>query len=202
MKITKEPKDMAWFIDTVLIRDVENVAKQGGEYLSFSLMTQGLETLGALLDSHPMEIEGQSSARFTSAVDRWMPVCYHPFNNLGRNDPHYLYGGLRCGMAHIMRPQKRIMLKGSSPHYSNLEKVTFGGNDYLIVVVEDFLRDYLAACRQAKADLPGLPKGSDFHLTIYTVEEDDPEGGYTISTTLSSDDIPQIQTFLTGQYSP
>ena len=202
MKITKEPKDMAWFIDTVLIRDVQNVATQGGEYLSFSLMTQGLETLGALLDTDPIDAEGKSAKRFKAAVNKWMPAGYHPYNNLTKRDPHYLYGGLRCGMAHIMRPQKRIMLKGSSPHYSNLEKVTFGTEDYLIIVVQDFLSDYLAACRQAKVDLPTLPKGSDFHLTIYTVEEEDPVTGSTLSTTLSSEDIPQIQTFVTGQYNP
>lgn len=194
---------MAWFIETVLINDVQKVANQGVEYLSFSLMTQGLETLGALLDTRPMDAEGMSAERFKAAVNKWMPGDYHPFNNLTKNDPHYLYGGLRCGMAHIMRPQKRIMLTGASPHYSNLEKVSIsGGSDYLIIVVEDFLTDYLAACRQANSDLASLPKGNDFHLTIYTVEEDNPATGSSLSTTLSSEDIPQVQTYVTGQYAP
>ncbi len=149
------------FISTVLIDGVRKMTYEAGlGYLAAGTIGIGIEFLGACVDSHPFAVERQSKARFKKGIDEFMAkidVRYATYN--AEASPYYLYKQLRCGMAHIARPQGKVAftgrdsgLKDGLAHMEVCVEL-----DKLVVFVESFCDDFISACDDLKKRLPSLP---------------------------------------------
>jgi hypothetical protein len=140
------------FIQGFLIDEFKKIQQdEGHHYLSFSLICQGIEFLGACLDSEPFSAKGLSAARFRRAIYDLFPASYHKFNQ-GSGRPFDLYENLRCGLLHVILPESPFGLirraekdKGEVHH---LEVKEIRGIDRLVLVSEDLFDDYERACKE------------------------------------------------------
>jgi hypothetical protein len=140
------------FIQKVLIDEFKEIQQdEGHPYISFSLICQGIEFLGACLDSEPFSAKGLSAPRFRRAIYDLFPRSYHKFNQ-GSGKPFDLYENLRCGLIHVILPGSRLELiqrtekaKFSANH---LEVKEIRGIDRLVLVSEDLFEDYERACQE------------------------------------------------------
>jgi len=140
------------FIQKVLIDEFKEIQQdEGHPYISFSLICQGIEFLGACLDSEPFSAKGLSAPRFRRAMYDLFPTSYRKFNQ-GTGKPFDLYENLRCGLIHVILPGSRLDLirrtekaKFSANH---LEVKEIQGIDRLVLVSEDLFEDYERACEE------------------------------------------------------
>jgi hypothetical protein len=140
------------FIQKVLIDEFREIGQDKGHpYISFSLICQGIEFLGACLDSEPFSAKGLSAPRFRRAIYDLFPTSYRKFNQ-GTGKPFDLYENLRCGLIHVVLPGSRLELirriekaKFSANH---LEVKEIRGIDRLVLVLEDLFEDYERACQE------------------------------------------------------
>jgi len=140
------------FIQKVLIDEFKEIQQdEGHPYISFSLICQGIEFLGACLDSEPFSAKGLSAPRFRRAIYDLFPTSYRKFNQ-GTGKPFDLYENLRCGLIHVILPGSRLELirrtektKFSANH---LEVKEIRGIDRLVLVSEDLFEDYERACQE------------------------------------------------------
>ena len=158
------------FIQKVLIDEFKTI-QQGEDhhYISFSLISQGIEFLGACLDSEPFSAKGLSAPRFRIAIHDIFPVAYHPFNQ-GTGQPYDLYENLRCGLLHVILPGSRLELIRRSEtatfDVNHLEIKEILGINRLVLVSEDLFDDYEKAgkeiiARIADGRLGGWKFGGD-----------------------------------------
>lgn len=150
--LIREDQTIEWFVDTVLVRDIRTVIQSGAGYLAFSLIAQGIELLGALLDEQEFNDSNLSEDRFRTALRELFPKTYMGHSTKGAE--FYLYEDLRCGMAHVLRPQGRIGFIGRTEaremRVSHLQPVDHEGRRLLVLVLEDLFDDFSEACRKAK----------------------------------------------------
>jgi len=150
--LVREEQTIEWFIDTILVRDMWTVIQGGAGYLAFSLIAQGIELLGALLDEQEFNDSNLSEDRFRTALRELFPKSYTGHST--KEAEFYLYEDLRCGMAHVLRPQGRIGFIGRTEaremRVSNLQAVNYEARKLLVLVLEDFFDDFAEACRKAK----------------------------------------------------
>jgi hypothetical protein len=140
------------FIQKVLVEELREIQQdEGHHYISFSLICQGIEFLGACLDSEPFSAKGRSAARFRRAVYDLFPASYRPFNQ-GTGRPFDLYENLRCGLLHVISPESPIELIQQSEKkkfaVNHLEVKEIRGIDRLVLVSEDLFDDYEKACKE------------------------------------------------------
>lgn len=144
-------KTLREIIEGVLIAELKTIQQtHGHHYLSFGLIAQGIEFLGACLDSSAFHQPGLSKDRFRQAICDLFPYEYKKFND--RKSPFDLYTHLRCGLLHVVIPGSPIELIQES------EKLFFGaehlqvkhirGRERLVLVSQDLFRDFEEACRQ------------------------------------------------------
>ena len=162
------------FIQKVLIEELRKIQQdEGHHYILFSLMCQGIEFLGACLDSEPFSAKGRSAARFRRAVYDLFPASYRPFN-LGTGRPFDLYENLRCGLLHAILPESPIELLQESEKgkfdVHHLEVKEIRGIDRLILVSEDLFDDYEKACKEIIARIrDGRLRGWKFEGDVLTI---------------------------------
>jgi hypothetical protein len=155
------------FIQKVLIDEFKKVQQdEGHSYLSLSLLSQGIEFLGACLDSEPFSAKGLSAPRFRRAIYDLFPTPYHPFNQ-GSGKPFDLYENLRCGLWHVILPGSRLELIRRSDKEkfdaNHLEIKEIRGMDRLVLVSEDLFDDYEKACEEIIARIrDGRSRGWKF----------------------------------------
>jgi len=155
------------FIQKVLVEEFREIQQdQGHYYISFSLICQGIEFLGACLDSEPFSAKGRSAARFRRAVYDLFPASYRKFNQ-GSGRPFDLYENLRCGLQHVILPESPIELIQQSEREKfdaiHLEVKEIRGIDRLVLVSEDLFDDYEKACKEIIARIgDGRLKGWKF----------------------------------------
>jgi hypothetical protein len=160
------------FVNTVFLDELRRMTYDYGlHYLAFGTIAVGIEFLGACEDLHPFEHPGQSKSRFTLGIDKYMANVdsrYSSYNN--ENSLFFLYKHLRCGMAHIMRPQGNIGFtcreaaqKAGHSHLSLLH-----GEHVLLMTAEDFYDDFEKACGFLLSDLPNKtePKFQSIYLPV------------------------------------
>lgn len=138
------------FIQNVLITELKVIQqKEGHHYLSFGLIAQGIEFLGACLDNKDFFIDGKSRKRFDNAIKVLFPPSYHIFLT-GKSKPYDLYENLRCGLLHVVLPKRDVeLIQGAEiKDYGNhLEKVVIEKKERLILVSQRFFEDFESACR-------------------------------------------------------
>jgi hypothetical protein len=127
---------------------------EGHHYISFTLICQGIEFLGACLDSEPFSAKGLSAARFRRAIYDLFPISYHQFNQ-GSGRPFDLYENLRCGLLQvILRELPLELIRQSEKEKFNadhLEVKEIRGINRLVLVSEDLFQDYEKACQEIVA---------------------------------------------------
>ena len=161
------------FIQKVLIEEFREVQQdEGHPYISFSLICQGIEFLGACLDSEPFSAKGRSAARFRRAVYDLFPVSYRPFNQ-GTGRPFDLYENLRSGLLHVILPESPIELIQQSEKaklgFNHLEVKEIRGMDRLVLVSEDLFDDYEKACKEIIARIrDGRLRGWKYERDVLT----------------------------------
>lgn len=136
------------FIENILIEEIYDIQRNGNHhYLSFGLISQGIEFLGACLDEEEFHKAGLSRNRFRKAIKDLFPIEYQTFND--KNNPFDLYTNLRCGVLHIVLPKINLELiqKNEIPRFnaSHLEFSSLRGNKRLILVSQDFYDDFRKA---------------------------------------------------------
>lgn len=147
------------FVQRVLIDELREIQRNGGHhYISFSLICQGIEFLGACLDSEPLSAKGLSAPRFRRAIYDLFPVSYHPFNQ-GTGKPFDLYEIFRCGLLHVILPGSRLELirraEKAQLHAEHLDIKEIRGLDRLVLVLEDLFDDYEKACNEIISRIRG-----------------------------------------------
>ncbi len=147
------------FIDDVLLPELRAMVRHGAGYLAYGQIAIGIEFLGACRDSHDFAEQGHSKCRFERGITDYMgkiDARYAAYNNSA--SPYYLYKHLRCGMAHLIRPQGKVGLIGKgnadAAGLKHLEK--HPKYDAIVLVLEPFLEDFDKACQILKADIPTL----------------------------------------------
>ena len=143
------------FIQKVLIDEFKEIQQdERHPTISFSLICQGIEFLGACLDSEPFSAKGLSAPRFRRAIDDLFPRSYHKFNQ-GTGRPFDLYENLRCGLLRDILPGSRLELIRRTEkvklNANHLEVKEIRGIDRLVLVSEDLFEDYEKACQEIMA---------------------------------------------------
>ncbi len=140
------------FIQEVLIDKFKEILQnEENPYILFSLICQGIEFLGACLDSEPFSAKGLGASRFRRTIHDLFPSVYRPFNQ-GSGKPFDLYEDLRCSLLHVLLPGSQLELIRRSEkerlHATHLEVKEVRGMNRLILVLEDLFDDYEKACRE------------------------------------------------------
>ena len=147
------------FVQKVLIDELKEIQRnEDHHHISFSLICQGIEFLGACLDSDPFSAKGLSAPRFRRAIYDLFPASYHPFNQ-GTGKPFDLYEIFRCGMLHVILPGSRLELIGRAEKtqlcVKHLEVKEIRGLDRLVLILEDLFDDYEEACKEIISRIRG-----------------------------------------------
>jgi hypothetical protein len=164
------PHDVEWFIDTVLLGNIVKMIETDGQhYLGFGTIGCAIEFIGACIDSDPFDEERVSRRRFESAIKTLFPTAYHPYASKG--SAYDLYSQLRCGMAHIMRPQGKVgfTTEAESKQDGTSHLQVDASTKKLVLVSENLLSDFKSAVTTLKTHMAAgayLKKLSDDYLTI------------------------------------
>ena len=139
------------FINHVLIDEIRVIQQdEHHTYLSFSLISQGIELLGSLIDKDEFHKIGLSPKRFDAAINNFFTKGYKEYAN--KSNDFYLYKNLRCGMLHVLIPQNKLALgerKYDQGRYEHLKIYPeISGNNRLILIAEDFYEDFKCACKE------------------------------------------------------
>jgi hypothetical protein len=140
------------FIQKVLIDEFKRIQEdEEHHYLSFSLICQGIEFLGACLDSDAFSNKGLSASRFRRAIYELFPASYHRFNQ-GSGRPFDLYENLQGSLLHVILPGSQFELIRRSEktkfNANHLEVREIRGLNRLVLVSEDLFDDYERACKE------------------------------------------------------
>lgn len=159
--ITKH--DIEWFINTVLLGDIKSmICDHSFHYLGFGTVACGIEFLGACMDDKPFGKQGLSRKRFEDAITLLFDCRYHQYASA--KSKYDLYKHLRCGMAHIMRPQGKVAftthIESIQDGTQHLEVQT--DMDQLILISETFYHDFANACRKLKQEM----RAGDYHKKL------------------------------------
>jgi len=135
------------FIKVVLIQEFGDITDRH-KYLSFGIISQGIELLGACLDEHEFDKQGVSRDRFDLALEELFPEKYHEFGK-GANPEKSLYKNIRCGLLHSIMPKINFALtevKGNPrEHHLKIFTLSDSSERYLLVA-EEFYEDFKCAC--------------------------------------------------------
>ena len=139
------------FINGTLIKEIAEIQGSGHHYLSFGLIAQGIEFLGASIDDTNDDFfaPDRSEMRFRQAINDLFPAKYDPFNVKG--EPHYLYSDLRCGLLHVALPKPAIELIQETEildYGDHLEIKEIRGTESLILVSQRLYDDFKSACEE------------------------------------------------------
>ncbi|MEW5948797.1 MAG: hypothetical protein AB1711_05220 [Thermodesulfobacteriota bacterium] len=138
------------FINHVLKEEIRRIQQEyewKHTYLSFGLISGGIEFLGALCDRYDLNEGRHSEDRFNDALIKFFDPRYH--NYAQRAEPFNLYSNLRCGMLPVVIPTDKLILgerANDSANYIHLNKYRIMGNEYLFLMAEDFYDDFQSAC--------------------------------------------------------
>jgi hypothetical protein len=169
--------DINSFLEKIVKKELPELAMKHA-YLGAGVIAGGIEFLGNCLDSHPIVVEGKSAERFCRALNELFPASYHQFSRPSpfkktEKPTHDLYSCLRCGMAHVMRPQG-VLLTGSireatEDGNSHLEILNRSGRDMPLIVVEQFVADFVSAVDELEKRLKTAPIPAKLQGNILTV---------------------------------
>lgn len=136
----------AGWIREVMIGRARRLAGCGFTDITFMVIGQGIETMGAFLDKKPFRAKGQAAVRFSKALDELFPPRYSALNGRG-----FLFANLRSSLTHLSAGSPHLILARAcdkSGHLSVKDKKT-------TLVLENLLDDYVAAWEKIIDHLEG-----------------------------------------------
>lgn len=164
--ITKENKNVKYFIENILIEEIGRLVNNGNHYLGFGPQTQAVELLGAIIEDDSIErqtnnpasefeTKGKSRRRFYNAIKlfsdpRYLQYCPESKNDINYNIDYDLYINLRCGYAHLMKPTGKISVTTENESivdgtkHLEIDPLT----NRLIIVSEILYRDLKEVCEK------------------------------------------------------
>jgi len=156
------------FIQIVLINDIGRmINKCELYYLSFGVIAQGIEFLGACLDEFPFDNKNQSEKRFKKAIKSLFPK--YAKHNSPRAE-FYLYQDLRCALIHTVRPYVRVVLTHRAESVKEGTRHLEKYENQLVLVAEDLYDDFKKACesviRKIQRDEITCKKVRQNHIVI------------------------------------
>ena len=127
------------FLENKLLKEIQRLQNNGFYYLSYIVISQAIEFIGAFLDSKPIRARGQSKRRFRNALSQLFSGRYELLNS---ND--FLYDKLRSHITHSIFPSTWLFLtsRKENPDLKHLSKY----NGKLVFIAEDFFEDFSKAC--------------------------------------------------------
>lgn len=183
MQIPNSPsQSQKEYIRQVLIGEIGDVVNHH-KWLSFGLITAGIEFLGKCLDVADLDMhkEGFSGRDFRKAVDQLFPAEYKQYNDLENTKTftYDLYTELRCGLNHSTLPKAKIALSERVHHkqlYISVDKslsaeiyakkhLTVNGG-VLILIAEDFFEDFKNACESVIKKLESGEINEKFYVKL------------------------------------
>ena len=140
------------FINKVLINEIKSIQQESGHhYISFGLISQGIEFLGACIDNNQFNTSRKSAERFNKCIKTLFPSNYHPFVKQRSAEQYDLYGNLRCGLLHtfIPGPDLEVIQESEIKDYGeHLEIKNLRSRDRLILVSQKLMSDFENACQE------------------------------------------------------
>ena len=124
------------WIREVMIGRARRLAECGLTDITFMVIGQGIETMGAFLDKKPFRAKGQAASRFSVALDELFPPRYSALNGRG-----FLFAILRSSLTHLSVGSPHLVLAHTcdkAVHLSVKNKKT-------TLVLENLMDDYVAA---------------------------------------------------------
>ena len=124
------------WIREVMIGRARRLAECGLTDITFMVIGQGIETMGAFLDKKPFRAKGQAASRFSVALDELFPPRYSALNGRG-----FLFANLRSSLTHLSMGSPHLVLAHTcdkAVHLSVKDKKT-------TLVLENLMDDYVAA---------------------------------------------------------
>lgn len=150
MPLAKTSQSYQQFMEGTLIPGIRKMQETGLAFLSFGVIGISIEVLGSFFDRYPLDQERLSKKRFNAAIDQLFAGLGKEYRNCPhtgtKHDDYCLYAGLRCGMAHIGRPQGKIAFttRGEALADKNGHLVR-DVQGTLILVAEDLADDFQSA---------------------------------------------------------
>jgi hypothetical protein len=162
------------FIRSVLLGDLERMVYEAKlHYLAFGTIAVGIEFLGACEDAYPFNEEHHSRSRFELGMERMARIDqrYSKYNQK-KTSPFYLYKFLRCGTAHMMRPDGPILFSDREKDDGGPEQHLEAPKGKLWLVCEDFYDHFAQSCETLIQELPGMtaPKLKNHYLWVGDVK--------------------------------
>lgn len=140
------------FIQFLLIDEIKSIQQnEGHHYLSFGLISQGIEFLGACIDNHDFNTPKVSKTRFDDEINNLFPSDYHQFVKKKGSEQFDLYGNLRCGLLHIVIPGSDLELIQEleiNDYGEHLEVKNIRKRARLILVSQRLMKDFEDACNE------------------------------------------------------
>ena len=133
--LNKEEGQIGW-IREVIIGRARRLAECGLTEITFMVIGQGIERMGAFLDKKPFRAKGQAASRFSVALDELFPPRYSALNGRG-----FLFANLRSSLTHLSVGSPHLVLAHTcdkAVHLSVKDKKT-------TLVLENLMDDYVAA---------------------------------------------------------
>ena len=93
------------WIREVMIGRARRLAECGLTDITFMVIGQGIETMGAFLDKKPFRAKGQAASRFSVALDELFPPRYSALNGRG-----FLFANLRSSLTHLSVGRPPVVL--------------------------------------------------------------------------------------------
>ena len=126
------------FIRIRLVEESQKLVDGQFYFPAFSLISQGIETLGAFIDKKPLAAKAQSKKRFHLAIQQLFAIEYKQLN-----DDHWLYKQLRCNMSHMCSTGGFITLCSRKQNKEQHLDLIDGKR---LFIIEDFVEDFHKAC--------------------------------------------------------
>lgn len=150
------------FIENPLLIELDRMVNSPtpSTYLSFGQIVMGIEFLGACTDGLDWRVERQSAVRFRLGLTTYMVQIDARYGtlNTGKDQDYDLYTYLRCGMAHLVRPQGFFGLagKGNADADGHTHLELDPKTKKMVLVDVPFFNDFKAACHLLLKALPTL----------------------------------------------
>ncbi|MCK4825612.1 hypothetical protein KA005_58225 [bacterium] len=135
------------FIEHVLIREFKDITDRH-KYLSFGVISQGIELLGSCLDKHDFDCDGKAGERVDLVLNELFPDEYKDFAN--RKDlKKSIYKNIRCGFLHYGLPKGTFAvgeLINLKRELHLKESKLKDGSERYVLIAEVFYEDFRDAC--------------------------------------------------------
>lgn len=132
----------------IIIADVKNLIARKQDFISFIIISLGIEFMGSFYDTYDFTDFGQSGKRFKLALSNLFKDKWYQSNT------EWIYKNLRGPLIHQYRPGGEISLtsqcKNEAPLDSHLKKSDDGK---IIFVLEQLFEDFKLAVQKFKNEI-------------------------------------------------